>query len=309
MSLTNARLFLINIFFILSIGLTSHAQKWTGKHWGIQTGISIELGTTVNYVGLKIQGYYTNEFVQLNIGNHIRFNSSHLGNRKNFVTQRINTGIALLAGKRNARPQLIFDGLNHQTQYEYGLAYNYLWYFDNIGSSQRSGGFGLHYKQLSFLIENDIFAGSGRDRFRTSYASFHYHDDLYNLSLNTTLWTGETWGTRFMNTPDSTYQKGYKDLRETLYGKTSHGIISVGLDYQIFYGNHVSALAGIDSEQMRNIIQNKFMHDKKFIPKRWRKPNVNYPMLNLDGLPIHTNQEAKPSHLFLEFGLNRCLTY
>src|SRR5690554_5168722 len=90
-----------------------------------------------------------------------------------------------MGGRKFASPQLILDGLNHQSQNEFAVAYNYLWYFDNIGTSQRSGGWGVHIQQFSIYIENDLFAGSGRDRFRTSHASISYHDDLYNVSLNT----------------------------------------------------------------------------------------------------------------------------
>lgn len=297
------------IFIIVLFSSSLKAQKWTEEHWGVQVGIMADIGTHINQIGLKIQGYYTYEFVQINLGNQIRFNSLHLGGRKDYVTQRINTGIALLGGKKNSSPHLIFDGLNHQTQHDYAIAYNYLWYFDNIGTSQRSGGFGFHIQQISLYFENDLFAGSGRDRFRTSHASISYHDDLYNISLNTQLWTGETWGTKLQNTPDSIYTLGFKDLSSTHYGKTSNGILSIGFDYQIIYGNHFSAVAGIDSEHIRHGLQNRFMHNKKFVPLHWRKPNVNYPMLNSEGYPVHHKEEAAPIKPFLQFGLNRGFTY
>ncbi|PKR80900.1 hypothetical protein CW751_06945 [Brumimicrobium salinarum] len=304
----------MKIRYLLTLGLvfyatTSSAQKWTNESWGVQVGLSANLGTHITHVGLKIQGYYSYDFIQFNLGNHIRFNNTHLGKRKNFVTQRINTGVVLKAGKKSIAPQLIFDGLNHQSKSSLAIAYNYLWYFDNIGTSQRSGGWGIHIQQFSFLIENDIFAGSGRDRYRTSYAGIAYHDDLYNISLNTQLWTGDTRGTPLLNTPDSIYQKGYKDLSSTHYGKTSHGILSIGIDYEIIYGNHASLVVGIDGEKIRNGLQNKFMHDKKFIPKKWRKPNVNYPMLNIYGMPVHRKEEASPLRFFMQTGLNRSFSY
>lgn len=300
---------LFHIAFILCLGLPLNAQKWIRDDWGVQVGISANLGTHINHIGLKVQGYYAYEFVQVNIGNHIRFNTTHLGNRKDFITQRINTGLALMGGRKNTTPQLILDGLNHQSKNEFAIAYNYLWYFDNRGTSQRSGGWGIHVQQFSLLIENDLFAGSGRDRFRTSYVSISYHEDLYTINLNTQLWTGETWGTKLQNTPDSMYQVGFKDLSKTHYGKTSHGIISVGIDYQIMYGNYLSAIVGIDSERFRHSLQNRFMHDKKFIPRRWRTPNVNYPMLNAEGFPVHDKQDTAPTKLFLQFGLNRSFSY
>src|SRR5690554_7664459 len=78
-----------------------------------------------------------------------------------------------MGGKKNTTPQLILDGLNHQSENNFAVAYNYLWYFDNIGTSQRSGGWGVHIQQVSLYIENDIFAGSGRDRKSTRLNSSH----------------------------------------------------------------------------------------------------------------------------------------
>lgn len=300
---------LLYIICCFSLHHTVLAQKWGENDWGVQVGVSADLGTHINQVGLRVQAYYSYEFVQVNIGNHIRFNSTHFGERTNFVTQRVNTGIALMGGKKNTTPQLILDGLNHQSENNFAVAYNYLWYFDNIGTSQRSGGWGVHIQQVSLYIENDIFAGSGRDRFRTNHASISYHDDLYNISLNTQLWTGETRGTALQNTRDSLYQKGYKDLSKTHYGKTSHGVLSLGIDYQIMYGNYVSAVIGVDSENVRHTLQNRLMHDKYFIPERWRTPNVNYPMLNSEGYPVHFKKDARPAKPFLQFGLNRNFSY
>lgn|SRR5690554_5160090 len=299
----------ILFLFILFLSNNLKAQKWWDNHWGFQIGLSAEIGTHVNLIGIKLQTYYTYEFVQFNVGNHLRLNASHFGDRKSYFSQRVNTGIALLAGERNSTPNLILDGLNHQSQHNLALAYNYLWYFDNIGTTQRSGGWGVHIQQLSFYIENDFFAGSGRDRFRTNYIGISYHTDEYNIGVNSHLWTGDTRKTRLLNTPDSLYEKGYKDLRNTAFGKTSHGTVTASFDYHLAFGNMISAEIGIDDERIRHGLQNKLMHNKIFVPKKWRKQNANYPMLNKDGIPIHSKAEAAPPKLFLQFGLNRNLSY
>jgi hypothetical protein len=293
-------------FLHLNIGICQLIQN---KNWGLQVGISANFGTHINQFGVKIQGYFTEEFIQVNAGNQILINASNLANRQNYIENRINVGAVLLAGKRNSIPSFILDGLNHQTNYEYGLGYNYLWYVDNADSYQVSGGFGFHIKQFSLLIENDLFSGNGRDRFRTSFTQLNYHNEMLNIKLNTQLWTGETWGTELKNIEEKPYPKGYKDLRNTLYGRESHGIVAVGIDYYLYFGNSLSAIIGIDSEAFRNSLQNKFMHDKPFVPKKWRNPNVNYPMLDQFGLPIHDKKEAKKSSLFFQFGFNQPTTY
>lgn len=298
---------LFSLYFLFSTVVFS--QRWDNEQWGLQVGISANLGTHINRVGLKIQGYYTYKFIQINAGNHLRFNAENLGNRKNYITQRINTGIVLLAGKRTAQPHLILDGVNHQTQYEYALGYNYLWYFDNVGTTQQAGGFGLHLQQFSVYIENDILAGQGKDRFRTSFAAAGYHNEYFNLMLNTLLWTGETGGVVRVNESSERYPGGYKDIRSLPYGKTSHGIVSLSFDYSIFFGNVISTNVGMDSEKIRDGLQNKFMHNKVFVPKSLRTPNPHYPMLNRKGLPAETKSDIRPTLFFFQIGLNRNLSY
>ncbi|MDX1652794.1 MAG: polymorphic toxin type 23 domain-containing protein [Brumimicrobium sp.] len=296
-------------FLIFIAASKGNSQLLQEDEYGIQVGLSANFGTHINQVGIKIQGYYRYEFVQLNAGNYFLINSKNLADRRNFIENRINIGTVLLAGRRESIPSFILDGLNHQSAYDYGLAYNYLIYLDNAGSGQVSGGFGFHIKQISILIENDLFSGTGRDRFRTSYTQINYHDELMNLSFNTQLWTGETWGTELKTSDTIRYPVGYKDLRNTLYGRKSHGIVSVGIDYYLFYGNYLSALIGLDSERIRNGLQNKLMHNKPFVPKTWRKPNVSYPMLSEEGYPVDDFDLARKNIFYLQFGLNRPMTY
>lgn len=301
--------FVLIVLFLIFFINPSFSQKWSDKHWGLQVGISANLGSHTTRFGLKIQGYYTNEFFQINAGNHIRFNAQGLGGRKDYVTQRLNAGIVLMGGKRTIHPHLILDGLNHQTNYEYALAYNYLWYLDNAESSQRAGGFGLHVQQFSLYIENDILAGRGKDRFRTGFAGIGYHNENFNLMFNTLLWTGETGGVVRTKNNDPRYPGGYKDISTLPYGKTSHGIISLSLDYSIFFGNVISASVGMDSERVRNGLQNKFMHNKVFLPKAWRKENPHYPMLNKEGTPAKSVNDIRPPLFYFQAGLNRSLSY
>lgn len=297
-----------SLIFLFSTSV--HSQRWgEDEHWGVQIGLTATLGTHVNRIGLKIQGYYTYKFIQINGGNHLRFNAESIGNRKNFITQRLNAGIVFMTGEPTIEPHLLLDGVNHQTRYEYALGYNYLWYFDNIGTTQQAGGFGLHLHQFSIYIENDILAGQGKDRFRTSFAAVGFHNDFFNLMLNTLLWTGETGGVVRVNQFSEKYPGGYKDISTLPYGKTSHGIVSISLDYSLFYGNTISTNIGIDSENVRDLLQNKFMHNKVFVPKPLRTPNPHYPMIDQKGFPAKSKDDIRPAQFFFQVGLNRSLSY
>lgn len=294
------------LFFVL-FSFCCFSQLRTGDNWGIQIGLSTQFGTHINQLGLKIQGYYVAEFIQLNSGGTISLTGKDLGNRQNFISSRINLGAVFLGGKKNALPSFILDGVNHQTNYQYGIGYNYLWYLDNAGTSQKSGAMGFHIDQWSVIVENDFYGGQGRDRFRTSHAHINYHEEYINLSFHTHLWTGESNGVRRQK--DNSYPTEYKNLSKNPFGKTSHGILHFGADILMVHGNVIGMNLGMDHERIRHIIQNKMMHDKKFIPKSIRKTNPHYPMLNLAGEPILDESKPPPLRLFLQFGLNRGYSY
>lgn len=283
------------------------AQVQTGSNWGVQVGISTQFGTHINQLGIKVQGYFVADFVQFNSGGLFHLTGKDLGGRTQFYSSRINTGIVFMGGKRTSIPTFILDGLNHQTNYQYGIGYNYLWYIDNAKSSQQSGGMAVHLEQWSIVIENDFYAGQGKDRFRTSHAHFSYHEEWLNLSLHTNLWTGETEGVRRIK--DNSYPQEYKNLVNTIYGKTSHGILHLSADVLTAHGNVIGVDLGYDHEYIRHILQNKIMHDKKFIPVSMRKTNPHYPMLDKSGEPIFDRITRQEGSIFLQFGLNRVYSY
>lgn len=298
--------------FLLSslvIHTSINAQRWTDDQLGIQVGISSTFGTHINNIGIKVQAYYTHNHFQVNSGGSFHFNLTNYGERKKYIESRINTGIVLMGGKEDITPHFMLDGLTFQSEHRYALAYNYLWYLDNIGTSQRSGGMGLHIQNYSFFIENDFFAGQGRDRFRTNSALITYRTEEFLFKIDTKLWTGETRGADRISKNTNDYPVGYKDLRNTPFGKTSHGILAIGVDYLTIYGNTLNIGIGLDSERIRNSFQNKLMHDKKFTPKRWRKENAHYPMLDKNGYPITDSNIIRPTKIYIQGGLNSSLFY
>lgn len=221
------------ILIVCVFPLTLVAQRWDRENWGLQLGVTTNFGTHKNTIGLKIQAYGNYEFIQLNSGFTIYHNALNLGNRKGYSTIRINTGVAFMGGKRNAVPHITLSGLNTQTRHQYAVAYNYLWYFDNIGTSQRSGGMAAHFNNYSAYIENDFFSGQGHDQFRTSSIAFMYHTEMWEVYIENTLWTGETQHAERKTNKISGDTIHYKDLSKNLMGKTSHGIVSAGFNHLI----------------------------------------------------------------------------
>ena len=89
----------------------------------------------------------------------------------------------------------------------------------------------------------------------------------------------------------SVSQSRYKDLRFSPFGKTSHGILYGGVRYQL--GNQSLGLElGYDSEQVRDVFQNKIAHARIWHAKN-TKLAVTYPMLNNDGLPCNRAEDIR----------------
>jgi hypothetical protein len=74
------------------------------------------------------------------------------------------------------------------------------------------------------------------------------------------------------------------DTTGAVYRKTSGGMLSAQFRYNAGYLQNVQANVGVDAEQIRNAVQNKFIHDMRFIPKKWNKShNCHLPMLDEQG--------------------------
>lgn len=282
----------------------SYAQFKSNPMFGYQGGLVFNLGTHEQKIGVTINLFYHDFFYQANVGSQISFHFNSYGKRKNFWENRMYAGCILLAGKKQQLISPIHGGLQHQTAFNLGLGYNYIWYFDEAGTSQRSGGFGFHVKQFFIAMENDIFGGQGRDRYRTAILYAHVRTRYLTYFTQVYIWTGETRGSVWLKTPQKKMPYGYRDLSELPYGKTSHGIWSFGVHGHLPYQQIVSAKFGVDGEQIRDFIQNRVGHDLIFLPKKVKRNTPHYPMLNKDGYPIFDKKEKRKNSFFFSASLN-----
>ena len=298
----NMRFIVIFLFFFPVMAWSQHYFR---NHFGGSVGLVLNFGTHVNATGINLKGYYTDYFYQLNAGSTVRFSFSSYGNRRMYWENRNAIGIVLLGGKRETEQNFILDGLHHQTNYNLGVGYNYIWYFDNAGTSQCSGGFGVHVKAFSLLLENDVFAGQGRDRYRTGHVHTSYRYGDLRFAVGANMWTGETRGSRIEVIPVNNHVHGFKFLEDLPYGRTSHGILYGGIDYRLPYGQTASVQLGIDSEHVRHVLQNKLIHDVIFLPKRWiKKSTPHYPCLDNEGCPTFEKTDYRKTRLFFQIGTN-----
>lgn len=292
------------VFISLALSAWTYAQSWSNDWFGVQAGIYLQVGTAVNAIGIQTKAYAGTSWGQLNVGNTVSFNLTHLGNRKKFWENRTYLGGALSFGKQVLRPDFELDGLNHQSKRQFGVAYNYLLYWDNANTSQRSGGFGLHLDQFSIRMENDVFAGQARDRFRTGHVQIAYRYEQFKFAIGGYIWTGETRGAPWNKIAGNKMPNGYRDLSEMPFGKTAHGILYLSGSYNMGYGNQIFTRIGWDSEQIRHGIQNRAFHDLAGMPKKWKRSTPHYPRLDQDGCPIFSSAERKKDRFYFQAGAN-----
>lgn len=290
--------------FIFLFPLFLYSQNYIKDHTGVNAGLVLNFGSHINAIGLNLNTYYTDYFFQFNAGSTIYFYGTGYGGRKKFWESRNSLGLVLLAGKRNTVRDFQFDGLNHQTNYDYGLAYNYLWYFDNSGTSQRSGGFGIHIKNISLYHENDIFAGGAKDRFRTGHFLISYKMLDVKLGVGLAIWTGESLNGEKVNHSNSKMRKGYKTLDDLPFGKTSHGNSYVSMVTNLPYQQNFHFRIGMDNEHIRHAIQNRLIHDMLLLPAKMNRTSYHYPRLDLEGCPTFEKKSVRPTKFYTQFGMN-----
>ncbi|MCH2230326.1 MAG: polymorphic toxin type 23 domain-containing protein [Crocinitomicaceae bacterium] len=294
----------IIVFIYAFFALSASAQDYFKDHFGATVGVSLNFGTHLTAIGLNLKGYYTDYFFQVNAGSTVYFYEKGLAKRNSFWESRTNFGLVLLAGKKQMDRDFQLDGLNHQTNYNFGLGYNYVMYFDNVGTSQRSGAFGFHLKNVSIYHENDVFGGQAKDRFRTGHFYVSYRKDDLKIGGGFNLWTGETSGAyweklKMKNTPN-----GFKILEDLPYGKTSHGILYASVIYNLPYGQDAHFKVGIDSENIRHAIQNRLIHDLIFLPEKLERTTPHYPRLDENGCPAFDVQDVRRLKFYMQFGMN-----
>ena len=270
----------------------------------MSVGLLLNVGTHVNTIGISLNSYYQDFFYQVNAGSSFTYNLTGYGNRKNFWESRNSLGLLLLGGKKEMKPDFQLNGLLHNSAFNYGIGYNYIWYFDNVKTSQLSGGWGVHVKSFSLLLENDIFGGQGKDRFRTGHVTMNYRLNDFKITTGLNIWTGETANSEWQKSSLDKCPSGYRELDNLLYGKTSHGILYGGLSYNLGYGQFTTMRIGIDSENIRHAFQNRLMHDLIFLPKRIERKTPHYPRLDEFGCPVFEGSLVRQSKFYYQQGLN-----
>ena len=292
------------ILFLLIIPSFLVGQTVVNTRIGASFGLLLNFGSHINSVGISLNSYYQDYFYQLNVGSSLTYNLNGYGNRTKFWESRTSLGALLLAGKKQTTPDFQLNGLLHNSSYNYGIGYNYVWYYDNSETSQRSGGWSFHLKNIAVLIENDVFGGQAKDRFRSGHLAVTYRENDFKFSTGLYIWTGETANSIWTKVKSKNCPSGFRILEDLPYGKTSHGILYGGISYNLGYAQFAQARIGLDSERIRHIFQNRIAHDLQFLPSYVERNTPHYPRLDSNGCAVFDNEFIRKNKLYFQIGSN-----
>jgi len=283
---------------------------YSGKNIGFNVGANFALGTHFQRLGINFNLYYVSNFIQANTELRTYFSFKNLGPQVIYNEIVLAQGIVFgYGGKQNYYNPFI-NSVSNQTGHSNSVGYSYNVYLNKIKTKQVTGIASLQFNSVSFIIENDILAKPILDRFRTGAFLIQYqHRDIFLTAINCTMWTGKMGKT----TGDSNFPSlCYMDTTGGVYTHYSHGLLSAQLKYNIGMAQNIQANIGIDAEQVRNVMQNKMIHDFVFLPKSWfKRVNCHIPMLDDKGEQYlyKPDQKIKKSELYWNIFSNANLFY
>jgi len=300
----------LSLFLFLILQVVNFGQiEWT-EHWGGRVGATIQFGQPVNRIGIVANVFYKYDFGQLNLEWRGNYNFLSYGPPMKGWESQLTTGVLFSTGEKKEKEIPFVMPFLQQTRRKYAIGYALHFYNDQIETTQRSGTVSLQFNQFHVIVENDAFGSfKGGDEFRTGAFSFLYQYENWMYELKSVLWTGVTSGAGTTTFRDTDYpcRFGYRDICGAKYGRYSHGVLAGQVQRVLDYGQAIQLGVGVDSERVRNFLQNKVIHDMYFFPPKWTKVrNLHIPMLDINGdaYTYQKDQKLKPAAWYLNVALN-----
>lgn len=274
----------MNRFWLLAFAFFYAQICFANRGFGVQAQLTLQIGRPINALGIQTNLFYYHDFFQMGAGVQSKLYFSGLGPKGMFIENRGHLSGNIAWGKNRNLNRQFMNPLFQFTDKAFSLGYAHYFFWDTRKTSQRSGAWMLQLDRTFVYFENDLFAGQGRDRFRTGTLQLMYMDSIQQIALNMLMWTGETRGAKVIENSTYPSSRGYKDLSASLYGKHSHGILSVSYARSLDF-SPISVELGIDDERIRHFFQNKVIHDFPYFLKTNPMRNRHLPMLDENGLP------------------------
>jgi hypothetical protein len=306
---------ILAIVFLLSV----FSARAVDSFYGFSVGLGFSFGTHVNRIGLSASAYYNYGFAQANISTKGYYNIQSIGLKQKGFEYQFGAGMQFGFGRKDSARSPFINLTENNLLQDYSVGYTYLVYADQQKTKQASGILSVSALDFKFATHNDLFGfGQGwRDRYRTGAFLLEYRYQNCKFALNSTLWTDDYSICKKVLDSDYPARFGYKKANNCKFGGKSMGLFSLQFNYLVPTGiipfsQNLQANLGIDSEKIRNVIQNKWIHDHYYVPKKWIKRNpCHIPMEARNGgqFLFQENQEIKKTSLYFNVGLNQGLFY
>lgn len=281
-------------------------------------GIVVDIGLKINRLGIYTSGNLlwarsssnNNIDMQLNVENRAYYCFNSFGPPKKRWEWQPAAGMVVCWGKKDSTLNDWFYGVAQNRTYRpFAIGYAYRIYADNINMGQYSGALSFQYKYWRLMVENDILAGKGSDKFRTGALRLTFQRQKWSFGLVNILWTCDHKGAKRVR-DNSNYpaRYGYYDMSQNPWRAFSMGVLAFQVRYALpTYRQWLTANIGVDDERVRHIVQNKLIHDMPFVPNKWNKSrNPHVPMIAADStLYLYKpDQRLRPTRLWLQSGID-----
>jgi len=278
------KLIILPGFFAFCKPLQAQETIYQNKNIGFNISANFAVGTHFQRLGLNFNLFYLNKSLQTNSEVRMYFSFKNLGPKFIYEELVLSQGLVFAYGSKQDFYNPFINSVSNQTTRKNSIAYSYNYYINKIKTRQVTGIAAFQFNSVSVILENDILAKAILDRFRTGAFLIQYqYKDIYQAGINCTMWTGKMGKTTDIDHA-KIYTKCYMDTTDGKYSKLSHGLLSAQFKWNIGAAQNVQANIGVDAEQVRNAVQNRFIHNMRFIPKKLNKThNCHIPMIDDKG--------------------------
>lgn len=295
-------------FVFLFLVFTSNAQLDFAKGFGGQLGFSFNIGSHFNRVGVIAKFYYHYEYVQANVQFAGYYNPRSFGTEIPSWEGQLRIGlVAAFGAKDSIHYSPFLNETSNQMSRPYSIGYSYNFYLDNIKTSQLSGTFGFGIHGFSLLMENDFLAFFQEDKYRTGAIGLYYRIENTQISITNIAWTADPYGSGSitMKSKDFPAKYGYRKTKNALYEGNSAGVLAIGVEQYLGFGQYLGASIGLDADQIRNTFQNKLIHDSFLLT------NPHVPMVDTKGKQFlyEKGQEIRSAKFFFQIQGNNTALY
>lgn len=275
---------------------------------GIRGGVLLSFGSHVRQVGFTVSGYWYYDFFQLNALGRVGVHSRNMGPQVKGKEALFSLGAVVGVDPSRDVENYFLSAVSNQMGKLYSLGFAQNFYWDSHKTSQHTGTIGMQIGQVELAHENDIFSVMGSDRYRTAAIYAAWFNGFERVEISSIMWTGNTNSKKSVKYDKGVGRFGYLDISEAEYGKISNGILCINWDHFYGFGQTSRVGLGIDSEHVRNALQNRLMHDMYLFPKKWNHAkNKHIPMLDEEGNPFISSdiQNVKKDRFYYQVSWNK----